>query len=112
MKHWEYHPEPVEGCFGCKGLSIQMNAGDADSRRTRPHKQWKSDLEAYNEARSQGVQPAGTTRAKVEAALKASENLGTAYNAHTMPGAEKIDKKTAGVMRELKEANIPISSKK
>ncbi len=30
MKHWEYHPEYVDGCFGCKGMSVQMNAGDAD----------------------------------------------------------------------------------
>lgn len=101
MKHWEYHPEPVEGCFGCKGLSIQMNAGDADSRRARPHKAWKADLEAYREARAQGVNPGGTTRKKVEAALKASENLGRAYNSEKMPAAEKIDKRTANVMKEI-----------
>ncbi len=29
MKHWEHHPEPIDGCFGCKGLSLQMNTGDA-----------------------------------------------------------------------------------
>jgi hypothetical protein len=29
MKHWEYHPEPVEECFGCKALTLQMNTGDA-----------------------------------------------------------------------------------
>ena len=101
MKHWEHHPEPVDGCFGCKGLSIQMNAGDADSRRSRPHKQWKADLDAYQEARSQGINPGGTTRAKVQAAIKASENLGKAYNSEKMPAAEKIDKKTATVMKEI-----------
>jgi hypothetical protein len=29
MKHWEHHPEPIDGCFGCKGLGLQMNSGDA-----------------------------------------------------------------------------------
>jgi hypothetical protein len=38
MKHWEDHPEPVEGCFGCKGLSLQMNTGDAHSQRSMPTK--------------------------------------------------------------------------
>ena len=29
MKHWEYHPEYDETCFGCKAGTLQMNAGDA-----------------------------------------------------------------------------------
>ncbi len=46
MKHWEYHPEYVDGCFGCKGLSVQMNAGDADSRKFMTNKRHNTELDA------------------------------------------------------------------
>lgn len=101
MKHWEYHPEPVETCFGCKGLSIQMNAGDADSRRVRPRKKFESELDAYKEARAQGINPSGTTMEKIQAAKEASEKLGRAYNSETMPNAKNITKSTAKVINEL-----------
>jgi len=101
MKHWEYHPEPVDGCFGCKGLSIQMNAGDADSRRLVSNKSFNKELDAYKEARAQGIQPAGTSMKKIQEAVKASETLGRAYNAEKMPPAQHINKKSAEVMKEL-----------
>ena len=44
MKHWEAHPEYVEGCFGCKGLTLSMNAGDADSRRVMTNKAFNREL--------------------------------------------------------------------
>ena len=28
MKHLDEHPEPIEGCFGCKIMGIQINTGD------------------------------------------------------------------------------------
>lgn len=99
MKHWEYHPEPVEDCFGCKGLSLQMNAGDAT--RDIPDKKWNAELQAYRDARSQGMQPAGTTMRHIQEAHKASEILGKAYNAESMPKANKIDKRVANVMKEV-----------
>jgi len=101
MKHWEHHPEPVEGCFGCKGLSIQMNSGDADSRRTIPNKKFNAELNAYKEARAQGIQPNGTSMAKIQEAVKASETLGKPYNAEKMPPAKHINKKTAAIMKEI-----------
>jgi hypothetical protein len=101
MKHWEAHPEPVDGCFGCKGLTLNMNAGDADSRRTITNKSFNNELKAYQEARSQGIQPSGTSMKKIQEAIKASETLGKAYNAEKMPPANKITKKTAEVMREV-----------
>lgn len=99
MKHWEYHPEPVDGCFGCKGLGLQMNAGDA--KRDIPDKKWNAELSAYREARRQGIQPAGTTMPHIVAAHKASELLGKAYNADTMPKTKDINKRTAQVMKEV-----------
>lgn len=101
MKHWEAHPEYVEGCFGCKGLTLSMNAGDADSRRTIPNKKFNREIDAYREARDQGIQPAGTSMRKIEEAIKASETLGRPYNAEKMPPASKINKNTAAIMKEV-----------
>ena len=101
MKHWEHHPEPVDNCFGCKGLSIQMNTGDADSRRSMPNKAFNAELNAYKEARAQGIQPNGTSMAKIQEAVKASEALGKPYNAEKMPPAKHINKKTAAIMKEI-----------
>jgi hypothetical protein len=101
MKHWEYHPEYVENCFGCKGMSVQMNAGDADSRKFMTNKRHNSELDAYADARRQGIQPAGTTMNKIQEAIKASEVLGKPYNAEKMPPAKHINKKSAAVMKEL-----------
>ena len=99
MKHWEYHPEPIDGCFGCKGLTLQMNSGDA--KRDIPDKKWNSELQAYRDARAQGIQPAGTTMRHIQEAHKASEILGKAYNADTMPKTKDITQKAAAVMKEI-----------
>jgi hypothetical protein len=99
MKHWEHHPTPVDGCFGCKGLTLQMNSGDA--KRDIPDKKWNAELKAYRDARDQGIQPAGTSMRHIQQAHKASEVLGKAYNAETMPKAKDINKKTAEVMKEI-----------
>lgn len=101
MKHWEYHPEPVDGCFGCKGLSIQMNTGDANSKKQMSNKAFNKELDAYKQARAQGIQPSGTSMKKIEEAVRASETLGRPYNAEKMPPAKHINKKSAEVMKEL-----------
>jgi len=101
MKHWEYHPEPVDDCFGCKALFLQMNTGDADSRRTMPNKAFNQELNAYQAARAQGIQPNGTSMAKIQEAIKASEVLGKPYDGGKMPPAKNINKQTATVMKEI-----------
>ena len=103
------HPEYVEGCFGCKISILQLSTGDARGdviASGTTQKKWDSELEAYRSARAQGIQPNGTRRKQIEAAHDASERLGTAYNGNTMVQARKLDKKTANVMKELKEAGI------
>ena len=56
----------------------------------------KSDLSAYRSARANGIQPEGTTLAKVKAAESASRALGRPYDANTMPPANMIvNKNTA-----------------
>lgn len=86
-------------CFGCKAKGLQLNTGDA--ARDIPDKKWNAELSAYRDAKSQGMQPGGTTMAHVEAAYTASENMGKAYNSETMPKAHQINKKTAEVMKEV-----------
>lgn len=105
---WEYEEDaPVDHtkcggpdiCFGCKVKGLQLNAGDAT--RDIPDKKWTSELNEYKKARAEGIRPAGTTYAHIEQARAASETLGTAYNAETMPKAKDINKKTAEVMKEI-----------
>ena len=86
-------------CFGCKAKGLQMNTGDAG--RPVGKKEWEGRLKFYKDARNQGIQPAGTQRLQVEAAYKASETLGTAYDAGTMGvRADKVTKSVAAVMKE------------
>jgi len=93
------HPEYVEGCFGCKIGTLELGTGDAS--RDIPDKKWNSELSAYRDARAQGIQPAGTRMQDIEAAHKASETLGRAYDADTMPKAKDITTKSVEVMKEL-----------
>ena len=93
------HPEYVEGCFGCKVGTLELGTGDA--ARDVSDRKWTSELQAYRDARSQGIQPAGTTRAHVEAAYEASATLGKPYNADTMPKTKDINKKTTEVLKEV-----------
>jgi hypothetical protein len=93
------HPEYVEGCFGCKIGTLELGTGDAT--RDISDKKWTSELQAYRDARAQGIQPAGTTRAHVEAAYEASAILGKAYNSETMPKTKDINKKSTEVLKEL-----------
>jgi hypothetical protein len=93
------HPEYVEGCFGCKIGTLELGTGDAT--REISDKKWTSELQAYRDARSQGIQPAGTSRAQVEAAYEASATLGKAYNSETMPKTKDINKKSTEVLKEL-----------
>ena len=100
------HPEFVEGCFGCKASTLELNTGDANARAAMPKRKWDNELQRYRDARSQGIQPAGTTMDKIVAAEKASENLGRAYNAEKDPNAKNIDKKTANAINEVKKAGL------
>jgi len=93
------HTQCDEDCFGCKAKGLQLSVGDAG--RDIPDKKWTGELKAYKEARAQGIQPAGTTRAHVEQAYEASATLGKAYNSETMPKTKDINKKTTEVLKEL-----------
>jgi hypothetical protein len=66
-----------------------------------PNKAFNAELNAYKEARAQGIQPNGTSMAKIQEAVKASEVLGKPYNGNKMPPAKAINKQTAAVMKEI-----------
>lgn len=75
------HPEFVEGCFGCKALTVDLNPGEANSRLTMSSKKWDKELALYRSARAQGIQPEGTSAAKIRKAIDISNKTGIAYGA-------------------------------
>jgi len=89
------HPEYVNGCFACKVVTLEIGTGDANSNKSMPSKKWDKELSDYRDARRQGIQPAGTTSKAIEDSLKASDNLGSAYNAETMAPAPVFTEKVA-----------------
>jgi hypothetical protein len=58
-----------------------MNSGDAASNKMMTNKKWDGELQAYRDARAQGIQPAGTSMAKVRQAIEISDKTGVAYQA-------------------------------
>lgn len=46
-------------------------------------KKWDKELSDYRNARAEGIQPAGTTTAKIRQAVEASDKVGKAYDAGT-----------------------------
>lgn len=84
-----------------RDANIQTNAGDAAGNKTMTKKRWDAELNAYANARSQGIQPAGTTMRAVNEAKAASDTLGVAFDAGTMPAAKQITKHKAKVMKEV-----------
>lgn len=75
------HPEPVEGCFGCKAIGLSLSTGDANSKASMAQSKWDKELDAYKDARSQGIQPAGTSMRKIREAVEISNATGKAYDA-------------------------------
>lgn len=51
-----------------------IGGGDATTQ-----KKWDRELSDYRAARKQGIRPDGTTRAKIDHAVKLSEKVGAAY---------------------------------
>jgi hypothetical protein len=64
------HPDFIEGCFGCKIATIAFGTvpGAHKDARTGISKvnQREKDLHRYRAARQAGVQPDGTTKAKLD----------------------------------------------
>jgi hypothetical protein len=62
--------------------NIQMSTGDANSTLISggwTNKKWDNELKLYRDARAQGIQPEGTSTAKIRKALDVSDKTGHAY---------------------------------
>jgi hypothetical protein len=94
------HNDFVDGCFACKVSTLEFSTGDAGRADSMSQKKWDRELSSYRDARSQGIQPAGTSTAQIQAAHDASDKIGKAYNADSMPSTNKITKRTAGLFKE------------
>jgi hypothetical protein len=58
-----------------------MNTGEANSNLNISAKKWDKELQAYRNARAQGIQPDGTSMKQIEKAVKISNETGKAYGA-------------------------------
>jgi len=81
MLHLKKHPQEVDGCFGCKLVTLNLSTGDASTRVPMSTRKWDAELQAYRDARSQGIQPASTKMKDIKAAVAASNHFGTAFKA-------------------------------
>lgn len=63
-------------CMRSKNLNLNPNLSD-----TQRQKDWDSELNLYESAVSQGIQPRGTKRKLVEEAMNMSDATGVAYQA-------------------------------
>ena len=88
-------------CFGCKAAGLQLNTGDAHHGKSMNNKKWDSELNAYSEARAQGIQPAGTSMEKINEARRASDALGKAYDSNSMPSTNLIQNNTVSKLKEV-----------
>lgn len=62
-------------CARSKGIQIGDVGGTGTAKR------WDSDLTAYANARTQGIQPSGIDRASVDRAVRISHEAGEGFNA-------------------------------
>ena len=84
MKHWEYHPEPVEECFGCKVSSLQVNSVSLRVDGIPTAEQHDKELQSYYDATRQGIEPISTKTKDIQAAVKLSNETGVAFNGNSL----------------------------
>jgi hypothetical protein len=71
--HSSYHE-----CLRAANTTTYLASPSTGLDGTR-QKAWDKELHDYREARRQGIQPDGTTRRKVEDAVRRSDEAGAAY---------------------------------
>jgi hypothetical protein len=74
------HPTYVEGCFGCKVGTLQMDPGAASTRGFQTAKEHDKELGAYYDAVRQGIEPRSTRQPDIDAAVKISNEGGKAFD--------------------------------
>jgi hypothetical protein len=76
----EVHPEEVDGCFGCKVSNLQLSVGDARHDGVPSAKQHDKELGSYYSAIRQGIEPVSTKQRDIDAAVRLSNDMGTAFD--------------------------------
>ena len=84
MKHWEDHPEPLENCFGCKVLSLQINEVSLRVGGIPTAKAHDKELGSYYDAIRQGIEPISTKQKDIDAAVRLSNDMGTAFDGNAI----------------------------
>lgn len=67
-------------CLRSKGIRVAY-ANEGGGFDATAQKKWDKNLDAYESARKEGIQPASTARRHVDAAVAASDQMGQAYEA-------------------------------
>lgn len=67
-------------CIRAKGLRVAY-CQSADGKDATRQRQWDRELSLYRSARAQGIQPEGTSTAKIRQALDISDRTGQAFGA-------------------------------
>ena len=66
-----------------RASNLELSTGDANNKKGMTEKKWNAELNAYRDARAQGIQPSGTTLQKVQEAVDISNWVGKAYDGNT-----------------------------
>lgn len=74
-------------CIRAKGLRIGY-CQSAAGRDATAQKRWDAELATYKAARAQGVQPEGTSTAKIRAAMDLSEKHGVPFGTPAFDAAK------------------------
>jgi hypothetical protein len=82
-------------------MGLEMGTGDASSTKAMSNKKWDGELGAYRAARAEGIQPAGTSMAKIQEARRASDVMGKAFDANTMGNSNMIQNNTVSKLKEV-----------
>lgn len=72
--------ESYAACLRGKGTRVAY-CDSANGRDATQQKRWDADLNAYRDARAQGIQPASTARSAVDNAVRISDSAGRAWDA-------------------------------
>jgi hypothetical protein len=80
----EVHPVEVDGCFGCKVSGLQLSVGDARHDGIQSAKQHDKELGSYFDATRQGIEPVSTKQKDIDAAVRLSNDMGSAFNGNAI----------------------------
>ena len=80
----QIHPEPVDGCFGCKVSNLQLSVGAARNDGVMTAKAHDKELGSYYDALRQGIEPVSTRTKDIDAAVRLSNDMGVAFDGNAI----------------------------